>query len=70
MDGQPGGLPRVCQLTHTVAAGSGMNTSPAIRTVTGLWLTVSVTLSPVVRPVSAAKAVLTSAWPGRCTSVR
>ena len=41
-----------------------MNTSPAIRTVTGLPLTVSVTLSPVVRRVSAAKAVLTSTWPG------
>jgi hypothetical protein len=36
----------------------GENTSPAIRMVTGLWLMVSLTLSPVARWVSAAKAVL------------
>ena len=42
----------------------GRNTTPAIRTVTGLWLTVSVMLSPVVRPVPAARSVLTSTWPG------
>ena len=42
-----------------------MKTSPAIRTVTGLPSTASVTLSPVVRRVSAAKAVLTTTWPGR-----
>ena len=41
-----------------------MNTSPAIRRVTGLPRTVSVILSPVVRPVAAAKMVLTSIWPG------
>jgi hypothetical protein len=41
-----------------------MNTSPAIRMVTGSPLTVSLTLSPVDRRVSAAKTVLTSTWPG------
>ena len=65
MDGQPRCWPpRVCELTHMAATGLGMNTSPAIRTVTGLPLTVSVTLSPVARWVSEANAVLTTTWPG------
>src|SRR5260370_649656 len=58
------GPPRACELTHMAATGLGMNTSPTIRTLTGLPLTVSVTLSPVPRWVSEANAVLTSIWPG------
>src|SRR5262249_32578143 len=61
-----GAPPRVCQLVSRAGWSLpwGSNTSPAIRTVSGLPAAVMVVVPPTDRPVWARKAVLTSASPG------
>ena len=52
--------PRARQLVNRTGMLEGVKTSPAIRAVTGLPLTVKVMLSPTARPAAARKAELAS----------